>query len=411
MANPIEFVYGRVSSMKQGLAKDLCVSFFTIMQMGGWQCMFLCLSIYMLVKYFYVTLGIIAALSLLLFLNTLRLKFTKQAPGPYFGVVDTSESKVQREIKAKEALRESFLNKFKQGLVDDGSINDPRIPGGVAPGQKWAYGGAWPIIDIRTENFEFKADDNYRLLVTNCGKDGTEEMYITMQELRDMSQDYEDINMHCVTTCSARSLKFRGVSWRKIVERANPPPNWTWMTQFGRDGYTTNVPREEVMLEGIAEPFIAIGMYDQQTDELAEGLPYIHGVVRPFFPRLYGWKGCKWLTGLRFDQEMVPGFWEESGGAHNRGRIDLQERFDIWNHKSSENLSDIQKGFEDIRKSILMLVVGAMFRGPFPKLALWGQRNLGVLSRRIMRKGNSEEQQRRDEMDRRLKGLPAKKQE
>lgn len=369
-----------------GYFKDCCVN---AMQFFGWGSL-LFTAPYTWYYYPGYMLLFWSSLFLIIFLENERCKWIEkredaaaalEASDPkLFKEANKLDPKVAKEIRAKEALRNTFLDKLKNNFIDDGELPDPRVPGGVIKGQKWAMGDKWPLIDIRTEKFEFKADDSYSLRVTGCGEDGTQETSISLQELRDMAQDYEDINMHCVTTCSARGLKFRGVPWHKVVAKCNPPSGWTWMTQFGRDGYSTNVPREEVMLSDIAEPFIAIGMYDKHTDEYTEGLPYDHGVVRPFFPRLYGWKGCKWLTGIRFDMEMVHGFWELSGAAHNRGRVDLQERFDYFNWKGEghETMTYRAKAFHEMKGCILMFLAGAQFRLPIiERYAVWTQRVLG----------------------------------
>jgi DMSO/TMAO reductase YedYZ molybdopterin-dependent catalytic subunit len=48
--------------------------------------------------------------------------------------------------------------------------------------------------------------------------------------------------------------------------------------------------------------------------------------VRLIIPELYGWKSAKWLSGVQFLAEDLPGFWERNG-YHMNGDPWKEERY------------------------------------------------------------------------------------
>jgi len=70
------------------------------------------------------------------------------------------------------------------------------------------------------------------------------------------------------------------------------------------DGYTTNVPLSALNDDDV---LIAHGWND---------LPLTRehgGPVRMIVPKLYAWKGAKWLKGMIFLPQDRPGYWEVRG--------------------------------------------------------------------------------------------------
>jgi DMSO/TMAO reductase YedYZ molybdopterin-dependent catalytic subunit len=90
-----------------------------------------------------------------------------------------------------------------------------------------------------------------------------------------------------------------------------------FVSAFCDGGYTTNLPLADITG---GKAFIAYG-YD------GHALPREHGgPARLVVPHLYFWKSAKWVRGLTFLENDVPGFWE-SLGYHNRGDPWKEQRY------------------------------------------------------------------------------------
>lgn len=130
-------------------------------------------------------------------------------------------------------------------------------------------------------------------------------------------------DIHCVTHWSRLDNTFAGVAIRLLVERAEPLPEAKFVIQHaasapGND-WTTNLPIEEFA----DEDCILATQHDGKIITAEHGYP-----VRAVVPRLYFWKGAKWITGIEFVAEDSPGFWEVNG-YHMHGDPWKEERF-IW---------------------------------------------------------------------------------
>lgn len=122
----------------------------------------------------------------------------------------------------------------------------------------------------------------------------------------------EDVSdFHCVTTWSRMDNRWRGVRFRTLAELAGVRPEARFVLATGWDQapgsgeqYTTNLPLADAMSDDV----LLVHEWEGQP------LPYEHGgPVRMITPRLYAWKGAKWIKGLTFLAEDRPGFWEARG--------------------------------------------------------------------------------------------------
>jgi DMSO/TMAO reductase YedYZ molybdopterin-dependent catalytic subunit len=99
-----------------------------------------------------------------------------------------------------------------------------------------------------------------------------------------------------------------------------------YVIQHGAEGYTTNAPLEELMDDDvlIADEFVL------ELNGVSNGWQSIPtergGPVRMIVPKLYAWKGSKFLIGMRFQQHDEPGFWE-TRGYHNHADPWRMERY------------------------------------------------------------------------------------
>lgn len=115
----------------------------------------------------------------------------------------------------------------------------------------------------------------------------------------------EDVSdFHCVTTWSKYDCRWGGVAFTTLYELAAPSPAARFVYFTGYDGYSVNVPLE-ICLDG--DVLIA-------TRFDGAPLPREHGgPARVIIPKLYAWKGAKFVKGITFLAEDKLGFWEVRG--------------------------------------------------------------------------------------------------
>lgn len=128
-------------------------------------------------------------------------------------------------------------------------------------------------------------------------------------------------DIHCVTHWSRLDNLFTGVATRTLLDLARPLPAARFVIEHARsepnDDFTTNLP-----LDAFAgEDCLLATHHDGQPLTAEHGYP-----VRGIVPRLYFWKGAKWITGIELVDRDRPGFWEVNG-YHMLGDPWREERF------------------------------------------------------------------------------------
>lgn len=128
-------------------------------------------------------------------------------------------------------------------------------------------------------------------------------------------------DIHCVTHWSRLNNVFTGVPTRLLIEMARPKPEAKFVMQHAASApsndWTTNVSIEEFT----AEDCLLAWLHDGEPLTAEHGFP-----VRAVVPRLYFWKGAKWITGIELRATDGPGFWEVNG-YHMHGDPWKEERF------------------------------------------------------------------------------------
>lgn len=144
---------------------------------------------------------------------------------------------------------------------------------------------------------------------------------ITWDELQQLPQVDVRCDIHCVTRWSRLDNVFTGVQTRGLVELARPTADARFVIQHALsapgDDWTTNVSLEE---------FIADDCLIAHRHDGAALTPEHGGPVRAVVPRLYFWKGAKWISGIELVTADAPGFWEING-YHMHGDPWTEERF------------------------------------------------------------------------------------
>lgn len=116
---------------------------------------------------------------------------------------------------------------------------------------------------------------------------------------------FEDVSdFHCVTTWTKFDCRWSGVAFFTLAEIVRPKPEVRHVLFTSYDGYSTNVRLEDCMDDDV----LIATQFDGQP------LPREHGgPARVIIPKLYAWKGAKFVRSIEFASEDRPGFWEVRG--------------------------------------------------------------------------------------------------
>jgi DMSO/TMAO reductase YedYZ molybdopterin-dependent catalytic subunit len=128
----------------------------------------------------------------------------------------------------------------------------------------------------------------------------------------------EDIcDFHCVTTWSKFDCAWSGVPFTTLYELVQPKPEakFVWITAF--DSYTTSLPLEKLLDDDV----MVATHFEGQPLTREHGAP-----ARLVVPKLYAWKGAKFLKQLSFQAEDRLGFWEIRGYSNSADPF-REERF------------------------------------------------------------------------------------
>jgi len=184
-------------------------------------------------------------------------------------------------------------------IISPDTRREIRLPPGQSRTRKWPVLDAHGTPDVDLEKWSFAVDG----LVEN-------EMSWTLDEFLQLPPVRVYADFHCVTRWSRLDNIWTGVSTRTLAEMVGVKPKVKYVLATALDdGWTTNMPIEYVMAEDSLLAFLHDG----------KPIPPDHGgPVRLIVPQLYAWKSAKWICGLTFLENDMPGFWEE-GGYHLRG--------------------------------------------------------------------------------------------
>ena len=137
----------------------------------------------------------------------------------------------------------------------------------------------------------------------------TWEQFLALPQADDVS------DFHCVTTWSRFDNHWRGVRFKTIAELAVPkdaahsccaPATTSCPARY--IPYTTNLP----LARAVEDDVLLVHTWE------GEPLPREHGgPCRMITPKLYAWKGAKWIRKIEFLAEDHKGFWEVRGYSNS----------------------------------------------------------------------------------------------
>jgi DMSO/TMAO reductase YedYZ molybdopterin-dependent catalytic subunit len=142
----------------------------------------------------------------------------------------------------------------------------------------------------------------YRLTV-----DGAVErpLTVTLDELRALPSVKQISDFHCVEGWGVDNVRWEGVRFQTLAELVSPRKDATFVTFYSEgDLYTDSLTLNQAMLPDV---LLAYSMYEHPLEK-KHGYP-----VRVVMPRMYGYKGAKWLKRVEFTAVRETGYWERRG--------------------------------------------------------------------------------------------------
>ncbi len=215
-------------------------------------------------------------------------------------LVEKRQRYIERMIALARGVDVRVDGMAPQGTGPNNAHGKPRLPVGQRQVENW------PVLDLGV--LPELSHAAWGLEVTGLVENPVR---LDWEALLELPQAEDVSDFHCVTTWSRMDNHWRGVRFRDLAEHVVPKENARFVLATGADRdpasgeyYTTNLPLERAL-----EPDVLL----VHTWE-GHPLPQEHGgPVRMITPRLYAWKGAKWISKLEFLAEDRLGFWERRG--------------------------------------------------------------------------------------------------
>ena len=217
---------------------------------------------------------------------------------------DSLVEKRLRYIERQRALRaqmpEAFAHSSPAGTGATNRHGMPKLP----VGQRQVPN--WPVLDLGDVPEVPRAQ--WRLEVGGLCENPLSldwDAFLALPQVEDVS------DFHCVTTWSRMDNRWGGVRFRTLAELAVPAAEAQHVLCTGYDHmpgtripYTTNLP----LARAVEDDVLLVHTWEGQP------LPGEHGgPCRMITPKLYAWKGTKWIRRIEFLAHDQLGFWETRG--------------------------------------------------------------------------------------------------
>lgn len=212
---------------------------------------------------------------------------------------------IERQRAARpDAVDARFEGRAPQGEGPPNRHGMPRVPVGQRAVPNW------PVLDLGVHPEVAREDWELRVhgLVERP-------LALRFDDLLALPQVEEESDFHCVTTWSRLDARFGGVRLRDVLARAVPrdEARHLFVTAYDVEPgsgvpYTTNLPLEKAL----APDVLLVHAFEGAP------LPREHGgPVRMVTPRLYAWKGAKWIRSIELLATERLGFWEQRGYSNS----------------------------------------------------------------------------------------------
>jgi DMSO/TMAO reductase YedYZ molybdopterin-dependent catalytic subunit len=195
-----------------------------------------------------------------------------------------------RYIAAKQKWAEKQRDK---GVRARAVASAERLP----PGQKLTTG--FPVLDLGVQ-------PEVPLSEWTLSVGGLVENPLTLSwaDFGALPQVDDVSDFHCVTTWSKFDCRWGGVALTTLYDLARPSPEARFVYFTSYDGYSTNVSLDHCLDDDtlVATSFAGAPLAREHG-----------GPARVIIPKLYAWKGAKFVKAITFMAEDKLGFWEVRG--------------------------------------------------------------------------------------------------
>jgi DMSO/TMAO reductase YedYZ molybdopterin-dependent catalytic subunit len=219
--------------------------------------------------------------------------------------VERRQKYIRRQLELdNSAVNVQFAGRRPEGTGPVNRHGMPKLPVGQHEVKNW------PVLDLgETPSVPL---DSWKLevggLVENPRTLNWTE-FLALPQVDDVS------DFHCVTTWSRYDNHWRGVRFSTIAELAVPKDNARFVLCTSYDfmpgsyiPYTVNMP----LARALDDDVLLVHTWEGVP------LPREHGgPVRMITPKLYAWKGAKWIRKIEFLAEDKKGFWELRGYSNS----------------------------------------------------------------------------------------------
>jgi DMSO/TMAO reductase YedYZ molybdopterin-dependent catalytic subunit len=224
---------------------------------------------------------------------------------PKDDLVERRQRYIQRQIELdKSAVDVRFADQRPEGSGPANRHGMPRLPVGQHEVKNW------PVLDLGEQ--PEVAPGNWQLEVGGLVE---HPFSLTWEDFLALPQAEDVSDFHCVTTWSRYDNHWQGVRFRTIAELAVPKDQAKYVLCTGYDfmpgtyiPYTVNVP----LARAVEPDVLLVHAWEGKP------LPREHGgPCRMITPKLYAWKGAKWIRKIEFLAEDHKGFWEVRGYSNS----------------------------------------------------------------------------------------------
>jgi DMSO/TMAO reductase YedYZ molybdopterin-dependent catalytic subunit len=169
--------------------------------------------------------------------------------------------------------------------------------GRLPPGQSLTL--KWPV--LHCGNVPYFDEARWDFTITG---EVAAPVKLSWKEFRALPQTETISDFHCVTRWSRLDNRWRGVPFTEVLKMVKPSPEAKYALVLAEEGYTANVPLEDLLRPDVLFAFEHDG----------EPLAAEHGgPLRLIVPQLYAWKSVKWVRGFTLLDHDQLGFWERNG--------------------------------------------------------------------------------------------------
>jgi DMSO/TMAO reductase YedYZ molybdopterin-dependent catalytic subunit len=216
-------------------------------------------------------------------------------------LVERRQRFIQRQIERdKRAVNVKFGGARPEGTGPVNRHGMPKLPVGQHQVKNW------PVLDLGEQ--PDVSLERWRLEVGGAVENP---FTLTWDEFLALPQADDVSDFHCVTAWSRYDNHWQGVKFKTLAEFAVPADDAQFVLCTGYDfmpdtfiPYTTNLSLQRALEDDV----LLVHTWEGQPLAREHG-----GPCRMITPKLYAWKGAKWIRKIEFLTNDHKGFWEVRG--------------------------------------------------------------------------------------------------